>query len=86
MIQIGSTESSERETVVFEVLHLKYAQAHMLADSLELLLRDASQGRNSRVQVLPDNRLNALLIRAPEESLADLKELVSHLDVEVEQG
>lgn len=87
-IQIGSPAAEEEQVshVQFEVLHLQHADARSLAQSLEVLLHDASQGRNTRVQVLADTRLNALLVRAPDASLARLKELVGHLDVEVGEG
>ena len=87
-ILIGPSAAEGPETTVqFEVLHLEHADARMLSQSLESLLHDAAGGgRRSRVQVLPDVRLNALLIRGPEESLEHLKELVGHLDVEVQEG
>jgi hypothetical protein len=68
----------------YEVIALQHAAAADLAEALSALVASASSSAEAaRVSVLADTRTNSLLVSAPEETLAQLRELIARLDREV---
>ena len=71
----------------FEVVALQYAAAPEVADALnQLVYRGRGEGREPTIRIVTEQRMNALLLRAPPEHMAKLKDLISQLDVEVGSG
>jgi Bacterial type II/III secretion system short domain len=70
----------------FEVIALQYAESDAVAVALEDLLADASGGANPGVKVLSQPRTNSLLMMGDPERLAQMKDLVVLLDVQVKDS
>ena len=66
------------------VLRLQHADAKELADLLKNLMGDVKDDKNkaaSKVSILADEGLNALVVRAEPSVMSEIKEIVSQLDV-----
>lgn len=64
----------------FETIRLEYALADEVAGHLRKLVAHAG---GTRIAIIADDRTNSVLLFAPKEQLARMKELVVALDVEV---
>lgn len=65
-----------------EVIVLEFADAEELATALSELVEDAGGGD---IQILANADTNSLLLSAADEQMAQLKTLIAHLDVEVDE-
>lgn len=79
----GSTLSRGRDYIVFS---LKHSSASVVADSLnDLFRRQNGGGRrrgNSRVQIVPDERLNAIIVYANQADREVIEDLLQVLDTD----
>jgi general secretion pathway protein D len=68
-----------------QVVRLAHSDATELAEILKNLVADKGQGEQTgneiTTSIQPDAALNALVIRADPTTMAELKEIISHLDV-----
>lgn len=95
VLLIRAPESEFRTQVagpVAEIIVLEYADATELAETLRLFIEDATGARGpaspgpdttrAGVTIVADGTTNSLLLRASEERLGELKELIARLDVD----
>ena len=71
-----------RPDVHVEVIELQFADADMIAGILRYLYRGAAVEGGAMLQIVPDERLNLLLLRGSQGDLDAINGLVERLDVE----
>ncbi len=75
-----ATETPPRAQV--EVISLQFAEANRTAGILQHLYRAAAVEGGTVLQIVPDERLNVLLVRGSQGDLDAIKTIVARLDVE----
>ena len=80
-ILIGNIEEKNELTDETQVIYLKHAQAEYLAETLKALTIQEGTEETSFIQIQPDSKLNALVIRADLGTQKMLKKVINQLDI-----
>ncbi len=80
-ILIKDIEEKNELTDETQVIYLKHAQAEYLAETLKALTIKEGTEETSFIQIQPDSKLNALIIRADLGTQKMLKKVINQLDI-----
>ena len=80
-ILIRNIEDENELTDETQVIYLKHAQAEYLSETLKALTIQEGSEESSFIQIQPDKKLNALVIRADLGTQKMLKKVINQLDI-----